>query len=35
VVIANAVADALAPFDVAFNHTPIRPDRIVAALRQR
>ncbi len=35
VVIANAVADALSPFAVEFNQTPIRPDRVVAALRGR
>jgi carbon-monoxide dehydrogenase large subunit len=33
--IANAVCDALAPFGVEFNATPITPERIVTALRQR
>ena len=33
VAIANAVADALAPFGVEFNHTPIKPGRIVDAVR--
>jgi len=27
------VADALAPFGVEFNHTPIKPGRIVDAVR--
>ncbi len=31
--IANAVCDALAPFAVELNATPIRPDQIVAAVR--
>ena len=31
VVIANAVCDALAPFKVEFNSTPIRPEQIAAA----
>jgi carbon-monoxide dehydrogenase large subunit len=30
--IANAIADALSPFKVEFNHTPIAPDQIVAAI---
>ena len=30
VTIANAIADALAPFDAEFNSTPIKPDQIVA-----
>jgi carbon-monoxide dehydrogenase large subunit len=30
--IANAVVDALEPFGVAFNATPIRPEQIVAAV---
>ena len=34
VAIANAVADALAPFGVEFNHTPIKPGRIVEAVRE-
>jgi carbon-monoxide dehydrogenase large subunit len=33
VAIANAVADALAPFGVEFNRTPINPGRIVDAVR--
>ncbi len=35
VVIANAVCDALAPFKVEFNRTPIRPEEIVRACRAR
>ena len=31
--IANAVADALRPFNVEFNRTPIAPQHIVAAIR--
>ena len=31
--IANAVCDALAPFGVEFNTTPIKPEQIVAAVR--
>ena len=31
VVIANAVSDALAPFKLEFNSTPIRPEQIAAA----
>jgi carbon-monoxide dehydrogenase large subunit len=31
--IANAVADALAPFGAEFNTTPIKPEQIVAAVR--
>jgi aerobic carbon-monoxide dehydrogenase large subunit len=31
--IANAICDALAPFDVEFNATPIRPEQIVQAIR--
>jgi aerobic carbon-monoxide dehydrogenase large subunit len=31
VVIANAVSDALAPFKMEFNSTPIRPEQIAAA----
>jgi carbon-monoxide dehydrogenase large subunit len=34
VVIANAVSDALAPFKMEFNSTPIRPEQIAAAGRQ-
>jgi carbon-monoxide dehydrogenase large subunit len=33
VVIANAIADALAPFTVEFNETPIRPEQIVKAVQ--
>jgi carbon-monoxide dehydrogenase large subunit len=33
VVIANAVADALAPFGVEFNGTPIKPEQIVNAIQ--
>jgi carbon-monoxide dehydrogenase large subunit len=29
--IANAIADALAPFGAEFNTTPIKPEKIVAA----
>jgi carbon-monoxide dehydrogenase large subunit len=32
--IANAVCDALAPFGVEFNATPITSERIVAALKK-
>src|SRR5216684_7490324 len=32
VVIANAVADALAPFKAEFNTTPVRPEQIVRAV---
>jgi aerobic carbon-monoxide dehydrogenase large subunit len=35
VAIANAVADALAPFRAEFNVTPVLPEQIVAAGRQR
>jgi len=35
VVIANAVCDALAPFKVEFNRTPIRPEEIVRAIAMR
>jgi carbon-monoxide dehydrogenase large subunit len=31
--IANAIADALAPFGAEFNTTPIKPEQIVAAVR--
>ena len=31
--IANAICDALAPFGVEFNTTPIKPERIVQAIR--
>jgi carbon-monoxide dehydrogenase large subunit len=31
--IANAIADALAPFGAEFNATPIKPEQIVAAVR--
>jgi hypothetical protein len=31
-VIANAIADALAPFAAEFNPTPIRPEQIAAAV---
>jgi aerobic carbon-monoxide dehydrogenase large subunit len=31
--IANAVADALRPFKAEFNHTPVAPQDIVAAVR--
>jgi aerobic carbon-monoxide dehydrogenase large subunit len=31
--IANAICDALAPFGVEFNATPIKPERIVQAIR--
>jgi len=34
VVIANAVSDALAPFKMEFNSTPVRPEQIAAAGRQ-
>ncbi|MBO0738303.1 MAG: xanthine dehydrogenase family protein [Alphaproteobacteria bacterium] len=33
--IANAVCDALAPFGIEFNATPIKPEQIVQAVRQR
>ena len=33
--IANAVCDALAPFAIEINATPIRPESLVRALRQR
>jgi carbon-monoxide dehydrogenase large subunit len=33
--IANAVCDALAPFDVEVNTTPIKPERLVRATRPR
>ena len=33
--IANAVADALAPFAAEFNTTPIKPQHIVQAVRSR
>jgi aerobic carbon-monoxide dehydrogenase large subunit len=33
-VIANAISDALAPFKVEFNQTPIAPERIVRAVKQ-
>jgi carbon-monoxide dehydrogenase large subunit len=32
VAIANAVADALAPFGAEFNTTPVRPEQIVRAV---
>jgi carbon-monoxide dehydrogenase large subunit len=35
VVIANAVSDALAPFKMEFNSTPIRPEQIAAAALSR
>ena len=31
--IANAIADALAPFGAEFNTTPVKPEQIVAAVR--
>jgi aerobic carbon-monoxide dehydrogenase large subunit len=31
--IANAIADALAPFGAEFNSTPIKPERVVEAIR--
>jgi aerobic carbon-monoxide dehydrogenase large subunit len=31
--IANAISDALAPFGVEFNRTPITPEQIVKAVR--
>jgi CO/xanthine dehydrogenase Mo-binding subunit len=31
--IANAIADALAPFGAEFNTTPIKPEQIVKAAR--
>jgi aerobic carbon-monoxide dehydrogenase large subunit len=31
--IANAIADALAPFGAEFNTTPIKPEQIVTAVR--
>jgi aerobic carbon-monoxide dehydrogenase large subunit len=34
VAIANAVADALAPFQAEFNVTPLMPEQIVAAVRE-
>ena len=34
VAIANAVCDALAPFNVEFNTTPIKPEQIVRAVRE-
>lgn len=35
VVIANAVSDALSPFKMEFNSTPVRPEQIAAAGRSR
>ena len=35
VVIANAVCDALRPFKVEFNRTPIKPQHIAQAVRSR
>ena len=34
VAIANAVCDALAPFGIELNRTPVRPDHLVHAIRQ-
>ena len=34
VAIANAVCDALAPFGIEFNSTPIGPEQIVRAVRE-
>jgi carbon-monoxide dehydrogenase large subunit len=33
--IANAVCDALAPFGVEVNATPIKPEQLISAMRQR
>jgi carbon-monoxide dehydrogenase large subunit len=33
--IANAVCDALAPFGVEVNTTPIKPQRLISAMRPR
>jgi carbon-monoxide dehydrogenase large subunit len=33
VTIANAIADALAPFDAEFSSTPIKPEQIVNLVR--
>jgi carbon-monoxide dehydrogenase large subunit len=33
--IANAVCDALAPFGVEVNSTPIKPEQLISAMRQR
>jgi carbon-monoxide dehydrogenase large subunit len=33
VTIANAIADALAPFDAEFSSTPIKPEQIVKLVR--
>jgi aerobic carbon-monoxide dehydrogenase large subunit len=33
VAIANAVADALAPFGAEFNRTPVLPEEVIAVLR--
>jgi carbon-monoxide dehydrogenase large subunit len=33
--VANAVADALAPFGAEFNETPIKPEQIVALVRRK
>jgi aerobic carbon-monoxide dehydrogenase large subunit len=33
--IANAVCDALAPFGVEVNTTPIKPEQLMSAMRQR
>jgi CO/xanthine dehydrogenase Mo-binding subunit len=35
VAIANAVSDALAPYGVEFNDTPITPQRVFEAARGR
>jgi carbon-monoxide dehydrogenase large subunit len=35
VVIANAVSDALSPFKMEFNSTPVRPEQVAAASRAR
>jgi carbon-monoxide dehydrogenase large subunit len=35
VAIANAVCDALAPFGVEVNATPIKPEQLISAMRQR
>jgi aerobic carbon-monoxide dehydrogenase large subunit len=32
--IANAICDALSPFGVEFNATPIKPEQIVQAIRR-
>jgi len=35
VAVANAVCDALAPFGIEINATPVRPEEIVRFLRSR